>query len=214
MWFIWSNLWRQLCHAYFRERSCVSLDGCVCIVPLCINQSLSLYLPSLSWPYLSPLLCACFFSLLCSTSLLIFTSCPTSCFLFLFSIHSSCPSFCIPQSPSTHPSSHRPKVISTGRPSMRIQCWRLRGAGSWNSSSLSSLSPRVSSHLKVSATSEVRSQAPTKGVISFLSIHVCVNELSANVSVCVWEIYSNNGLQYLILPAIALWFAKCPSIKA
>lgn len=72
--------------------------------------------------------------------------------------------------PSTHPCFHRPTVISTGRPSMRIRCWRLRGAGSWNSSSLS---PKASSHLKVSATSEVRSRAPTKGVISFLSIHVC-----------------------------------------
>lgn len=63
-------------------------------------------------------------------------------------------------------------VISTGRPSMKTQCWRLRGAGSWNSSPPSSLSPKASSHLKVSATSEVRSQAPTKGVIFFLSIHV------------------------------------------
>lgn len=89
---------------------------------------------------------------------------PPSIFALFF--FSCCPPF-------THPSFHCPKVISTERPSMRIQCWRLRGADSWNSSSLSSLSPKASSHLKVSATSEVRSQAPTKGVISFLSIHVC-----------------------------------------
>lgn len=87
--------------------------------------------------------------------------------------YSRCPSSsCFPTSPAPHFSSHRPKVISTGRPSMRIQCWRLRGAGSWSSSSLSSLSPRASSHLKVSATYEVRHQARTQGVISFISIHV------------------------------------------
>lgn len=99
----------------------------------------------------------------------VFTTSPAPCFLFLLFLNffsPSCPPF-------TRPSFRCPKVISTERPSMRIQCWRLRGADSWNSSSLSSLSPKASSHLKVSATSEVRSQAPTKGVISFLSIHVC-----------------------------------------
>lgn len=156
--------------------SFVSMDGWMCIVPLCINQSLShvsppsldpislLYYLILSSVPVFPPCCAPLY-------LLMFTTCPTSRFLFLFSvpiIRSSRPLFLI-----CRPSFHRPKVISTGRPSMRIQCWRLRGAGSWNSSSLSSLSPKASSHLKVSATSEVRSQAPTKGVISFLSIHVC-----------------------------------------
>lgn len=108
--------------------------------------------------------------------------------LFSIPIHySSCTSFLIFQPPFTHPSFHRPKVISTGRPSMRIQCWRLRGAGSWNSSSLSSLSPKASSHLKVSATSEVRSQAHTKGVISFLSIHVCDWVVCLRLCNCVWD---------------------------
>lgn len=126
------------------------------------------------------------------------------------------------RSPGTHlltfvPPFYCPKVISTGRPSMRIQCWRLRGAGSWNSSSLSSLSLKASSHLKVSATSEVRSQAPTRGVIPFFSIHVCdwVVRIPVWKSVrdclSLYKLLLQNGS---MLPATDLWFAKCPSIKA
>ena len=115
-------------------------------------------------------------------------------FLFLI-FHPFLPSL-ISHSQTSHPlvpPPTVPKVISTGKPSMRIQCWRLRGAGSW-SSSLSSLSPKASSHLKVSATSEVRSQAPTKGVIYFLSIHVCDWLVSVRDRVC--EIVS--VLQWLL----------------
>lgn len=84
------------------------MDGWVCFVPLCINQSLSPCSPSLPWLSLllsSPLPCVCLPSLLRS----IFASCPTSCFLFLFSVCSCypfprhtppylCPSFLLPQS--------------------------------------------------------------------------------------------------------------------
>lgn len=175
------------------------MDACILCHCVLIKAYRHVF-PSLSWPYLSlllpyPLLYVCFPSLLRSTfpadiyllsyilfSLLMFCSC-----------YSFLPSF-ISYSLNLHllepPSIHCPKVISTGRPSMRTQCWRLRGAGSWNSSSLSSLSPKASSHPKVSATSEVRSQAPTKGVISFLSIHVSDWVICIYLCVRVCEIVS------------------------
>lgn len=118
--------------------------------------------PSLTRPYLS--------STLHSAFLPIFTSRPTSRF-FLFPPSISL--LILPAVLHPHPTpllcTCRPKVTSTGRPSMRTRCWRLRGAGSWSSSSLSSLSPRASSHLKVSATYEVGHQARSQGLISSLS---------------------------------------------
>lgn len=194
MGFVCCDLWAWLCHACLREGFlCKYLCMHACVLCHCVLIK--------AYALMSPLPLLTLFSLFCY---LVFSSVPvfplcctlrscwylfrhTSCFLFLLSIPIICssrPSFLISQCPSTHSSFHRPKVISTGRPSMRIQCWRLRGAGSLNSSSLS---PKASSHLKVSATSEVRSQAPTKGVISFFSIHVCVTEL--HVSVCMCERY-------------------------
>ena len=174
MGFMWCDQCVWLCSTCLRQEFCV--DGCVCIVPLLIKAyrhvsppSLDLPSPSLS-SLIPPLLCVCLPSLWRSTfpadipflSYILFRI-----LVFFLIIHFPSVTHSIP--PSARPCFHHPKVILTGRPSMRIQCWRLKGAGSWSSS----LSRKASSHLKVSATSEVCSQAPAKGVISFLSVHVC-----------------------------------------
>lgn len=86
-------------------------------------------------------------------------------------------------------------VISTERRSTSIQCWRRRSAGSWSSWSSSSCHSclKASSHLKVSATSEVRSSAPTKGVIiisfyfSVLFTCVCDWKSMHYVSTFIWH---------------------------
>lgn len=127
----------------------------------CVNKSYHCFfsLPSytplislLSYWYFPPRTTSCFlYLLLC---LLIIP--PTLHLLFLTPVNLVPPAI-IP-------------VTSTERPSMRTLFWRLRGVDSWNSSSLS---PKASSHLKVSATSKVRSPAPAKGAIFFPSIHVC-----------------------------------------
>lgn len=179
-WFPWIRP-PSKCDLFDGIRVCVSCMPqhkeivCVCVnLVLCINQTLWQCFPSLSWLYLSLLLPypplsvsslpAAFLSSAYITCCLVPYSFSICLLLFIPPVLL----LLVPRLPSDRFSLNPPTVISTGRPSMRIQCWRQRGAGSWNSSSLC---PKASSHLKVSATSEVRSQAPTKGVISFLSIH-------------------------------------------
>lgn len=91
--------------------------------------------------------------------------------------------------PSFRLCSRRPKVTSTGRPSMRTRCWRLRGAGSWNSSSLSSLNPRASSHLKVSATYKVGHQARSQSLIFSLSFSCEWLKACMSASLCLGKSY-------------------------
>lgn len=129
---------------------------------LCVNERLCLFLLPTLW-----------YSPVSSPIQMIFSPRPTSCFLHLpvnDSSHRSPSYFSPPPPPITSSPPPVIPVTSTGRPNTRTRFWRLRGVDSWNSSSLS---PKASSHLKVSATSKVRSPAPGKGAIFFPSIHVC-----------------------------------------
>lgn len=193
----------------------------MCIVPLWINLILSPCLPSLSGPYLSlslllsyPLLCVCFPSLLRSTSLLIFTSCPTSCFsISYFPSIAPVPHFSFLNLTSTRPSSHRPqshinRKTQYENPMLEAKRRRQLEQQPQQPQPQSQQPPEGERYIRGSFTS------PHQGR-HLLSFYSCVWLTRLRMRLCVRDCFCIAMIATIIdVAATALWFAKCPSIKA